>query len=187
MFLRRVQSPYTLSIYQQVMLCVERGFQRLRGDASVTISRVVANSVLALVVGKKPLQYSRSLTDDPLGSMFYNLNETTSSFYSRSVLIFLAILLNAFASALEVFLVKISSPQLTNYSRSSYFMINDQLSRNMPAMASIIHSRKQLHLHYAICLSKSATVSRLMSFSISWRTCGERHRPSLPFCSSRLP
>lgn len=68
------------------MLCVERGFQRLRGDASVTISRVVANAVLALIVG----------------SMFYNLDETTDSFYSRSVLIFLAILLNAFASALEV-------------------------------------------------------------------------------------
>lgn len=68
------------------MICVERGFQRLKGDASVTISRVVANAVLALVVG----------------SMFYNLDETTDSFYSRSVLIFLAILLNAFASALEV-------------------------------------------------------------------------------------
>jgi len=114
MFLRRVQSPYTLSIYQQVMLCVERGFQRLRGDASVTISRVVANSVLALVVGKKSLHYSRMHTDDLLGSMFYNLNETTSSFYSRSVLIFLAILLNAFASALEVFLVQISCPHSTN-------------------------------------------------------------------------
>lgn len=37
------------------MICVERGFQRLRGDASVTISRVVANSVLALVVGKEPI------------------------------------------------------------------------------------------------------------------------------------
>jgi hypothetical protein len=53
------------------MLCVERGFQRLRGDASVTISRVVANSVLALVVGKKSLHYSRMHTDDLLGSMFY--------------------------------------------------------------------------------------------------------------------
>lgn len=58
----------------------------MRGDASVTISRVVANAVLALIVG----------------SMFYNLDDTTDSFYSRSVLIFLAILLNAFASALEV-------------------------------------------------------------------------------------
>ena len=49
--LRRVQSPFTLSVGQQIMLCVERGFQRLKGDASVTISNIVANSILALVVG----------------------------------------------------------------------------------------------------------------------------------------
>jgi len=34
------------------MLCVERGFQRLRGDANITVTRVIANSILALVVGK---------------------------------------------------------------------------------------------------------------------------------------
>jgi ATP-binding cassette, subfamily G (WHITE), member 2, PDR len=37
-----------------------------------------------------------------VGSVFYNLDETTSSFYSRGVLLFFAILLNAFASAMEV-------------------------------------------------------------------------------------
>ncbi|KAH7327322.1 multidrug resistance protein CDR1 [Rhexocercosporidium sp. MPI-PUGE-AT-0058] len=99
--LQRVQSPYTLSLYQQVVICVERGFQRLRGDASVTISRVVANSVLALVVG----------------SMFFNLNQTTSSFYGRSVLIFLAILLNAFASALEILIIYDQRPMVEKHNR----------------------------------------------------------------------
>ncbi|KAH7400176.1 ABC-2 type transporter-domain-containing protein [Cadophora sp. MPI-SDFR-AT-0126] len=98
---QRVQSPYTLSLYQQVMICVERGFQRLRGDAIITISRVVANSVLALVVG----------------SMFYNLNPTTSSFYGRSVLIFLAILLNAFASALEILILYDQRPMVEKHDR----------------------------------------------------------------------
>jgi len=37
-----------------------------------------------------------------VGSVFYNLDETTDSFYSRGVLLFFAILLNAFASAMEV-------------------------------------------------------------------------------------
>jgi hypothetical protein len=73
---------------------------------------------LPLLSVRKSLHYSRKHTNDLLGSMFYNLNETTTSFYSRSVLIFLAILLNAFASALEVFLVQISCPQLTNEHRS---------------------------------------------------------------------
>lgn len=37
-----------------------------------------------------------------IGSMFYNLDSTTSSFYNRSVLLFFAILLNAFMSSFEV-------------------------------------------------------------------------------------
>ncbi|CZT44690.1 probable ABC transporter [Rhynchosporium secalis] len=98
---QRVRSPYTLSLYQQVTICVERGFQRLRGDASVTISRIVANGVLALVVG----------------SMFYNLSQTTSSFYGRSVLIFLAILLNAFASALEILILYDQRPMVEKHDR----------------------------------------------------------------------
>lgn len=52
----------------------------------MTISGVIANSIMALVVG----------------SIFYNMSDTTKDFYSRSALLFYAILLNAFASALEV-------------------------------------------------------------------------------------
>jgi len=37
-----------------------------------------------------------------LGSVFYNLSPDDSSFFSRQVLLFYAVLLAAFASALEV-------------------------------------------------------------------------------------
>lgn len=37
-----------------------------------------------------------------IGSIFYNLEDKTSSFYSRGALLFFAVLLNAFSSALEV-------------------------------------------------------------------------------------
>jgi hypothetical protein len=37
-----------------------------------------------------------------IGSVFYQLPEDTSSFYSRGALLFFAVLLNAFSSALEV-------------------------------------------------------------------------------------
>ena len=70
----------------QVKLCVSRGFQRLRGDMSIMLSGMIGNSVLALIIG----------------SIFYNLPSNTGSFYSRSVLLFFAILLNAFSSFLEV-------------------------------------------------------------------------------------
>ena len=83
---RRVRSPYTLSVVEQVKLCLVRGFQRLKGDASLTWSQLIGNFIMALIIG----------------SVFFNLKETTSSFYSRGALLFFAVLLNAFSSALEV-------------------------------------------------------------------------------------
>ena len=64
-----------------------RGYDRLRGDASLQLSGAIGNGVMGLIVG----------------SVFYNLPSTTGSFYSRGVLLFYAILLNAFSSSLEVF------------------------------------------------------------------------------------
>ena len=37
-----------------------------------------------------------------LGSVFYNLSDNTGSFFSRGALLFFAILMNTFSSALEV-------------------------------------------------------------------------------------
>lgn len=70
----------------QVKLCVERGFQRLKGDMSLLLTSMIGNSMMALIVG----------------SVFYNQANNTATLYSRGALLFFAILLNAFASALEV-------------------------------------------------------------------------------------
>lgn len=70
----------------QIKLCVRRGYQRLRGDMALVVTGVMFNSIMALVIG----------------SVFYNLPNDTSSLYSRGALLFFAILLAAFASALEV-------------------------------------------------------------------------------------
>jgi len=83
---RSIVSPYTLSAPQQVMICIERGFQRLKRNASFAITGLIVNSAMALIIG----------------SVFYNLSDDTASFYSRGVLLFFSIFLNAFASALEV-------------------------------------------------------------------------------------
>ena len=83
---QRAKSPYQISLPMQVKLCVYRGFQRLRGDASLTLTSMIGNSVMALIIG----------------SVFYQLPIDTGSFYSRGALLFFAILLNAFASFLEV-------------------------------------------------------------------------------------
>lgn len=44
-----------------------------------------------------------------VGSIFYDLDETTNSFYSRGVLLFFAVLLNAFMSSFEASQLHLSS------------------------------------------------------------------------------
>ena len=63
-----------------------RGFRRLRNNFSVPISGIVGNAILGTIIG----------------SVFYNLQPDTGSFYGRGVLIFFATLLNATSSAFEV-------------------------------------------------------------------------------------
>ncbi|KAM0233020.1 hypothetical protein ACHAPO_007486 [Fusarium lateritium] len=83
---QRAKSPYNLSIPQQVTLCVRRGFQSLRSNATLVIIGSLFNAIMALVVG----------------SIFYDLPNTTDALYSRGALLFFGILLAAFASALEI-------------------------------------------------------------------------------------
>ncbi|KAJ7057874.1 ABC-2 type transporter-domain-containing protein [Mycena amicta] len=82
----RTSSPYTISIRRQISLCMERGWQRLRGDLTTFCTTVFGSFILSLLIS----------------SVFYNLPATTSSFYSRGALLFFAILVNAFSSALEI-------------------------------------------------------------------------------------
>lgn len=86
---QRVTSPFTLSYGGQIALCLRRGFWRLKGDPSLTVTQIVGNSGMALIIS----------------SIFYNMPSTSDSFFSRSALLFFAILMSAFSSALEVRLV----------------------------------------------------------------------------------
>ncbi len=83
---QRLKSPFTLSYLQQVRLCLWRGFKRLEADPSLTLTQLFGNFIMALIIG----------------SVFYNLEMSTHSFFQRGALIFFAILLNAFGSALEI-------------------------------------------------------------------------------------
>jgi ATP-binding cassette subfamily G (WHITE) protein 2 (PDR) len=102
---QREKSPYTLSYTQQVKLCLWRGFVRLKADPSITITQLVANSVMALIIS----------------SVFFNLQPTTSSFYSRSALLFFAILMNAFGSALEILTLYAQRPIVEKHSRYALY------------------------------------------------------------------
>lgn len=101
----REGSPYTLSYTQQVKLCLWRGFVRLKADPSITITQLIANSVMALIIS----------------SVFYNLAPTTESFYLRSALLFFAILMNAFGSALEILTLYAQRPIVEKHSRYALY------------------------------------------------------------------
>ncbi|KAF2744039.1 hypothetical protein M011DRAFT_409396 [Sporormia fimetaria CBS 119925] len=102
---QRVKSPYTLSYMQQIHLCLVRGFMRLKADPSITIFQLVANSIMALIIS----------------SIFYNLQPTTGSFFQRAALLFFAILMNAFGSALEILTLYAQRPIVEKHSRYALY------------------------------------------------------------------
>jgi ATP-binding cassette subfamily G (WHITE) protein 2 (PDR) len=102
---QREKSPYTLSYLQQIQLCLWRGFVRLKADPSITVTQLIANSIMALIIS----------------SVFYNLAPTTQSFYLRSALLFFAILMNAFGSALEILTLYAQRPIVEKHSRYALY------------------------------------------------------------------
>jgi ATP-binding cassette subfamily G (WHITE) protein 2 (PDR) len=102
---QRTASPYTLSYAQQVKLCLWRGFQRLIGDPSLTFTQLFGNFIMSLVIG----------------SLFFNLDDGTDSFYSRGALLFFAILMNAFGSALEILTLYAQRPIVEKHSRYALY------------------------------------------------------------------
>ncbi|KAI1802080.1 ABC transporter ABCl1 [Daldinia bambusicola] len=102
---QRPKSPYTMSFSQQIMLCLWRGWQRLIGDPSLTIGSLIGNFVMALIIG----------------SVFYNMQPYTSSFYQRGALLFFACLMNAFSSALEILTLYAQRPIVEKHSRYALY------------------------------------------------------------------
>jgi ATP-binding cassette, subfamily G (WHITE), member 2, PDR len=93
--LQRLRSPYTVSYLEQIRVVFWRSLQRLKGDPAFTIAQLLFNLTMSLI----------------LGSMFFKLKPTTSSFYYRGGLMFFSLLFNAFSSQLEV---KMLSPLTTS-------------------------------------------------------------------------
>ncbi|CAI4213418.1 unnamed protein product [Parascedosporium putredinis] len=102
---QRSKSPFTLSYIQQVNLCLWRGYRRLIGDPSLTVGALIGNFIMSLIIG----------------SVFYNLDMTTASFFKRGALIFFACLMNAFASALEILTLYAQRPIVEKHSRYALY------------------------------------------------------------------
>jgi len=120
---QRRKSPYILTYPQQIQLCLWRGWKRLKGDPSITLFSLTARSIIAVIVG----------------SLFYNLGETSSTFFTRGALLFYSCMLNAFSSAMEVCYHPPNCWQhQSNSNRSGPCLRNGQLSRSTADMHSTI-------------------------------------------------
>ncbi|KAF2276916.1 uncharacterized protein EI97DRAFT_433130 [Westerdykella ornata] len=98
-------SPFTIPIANQVALCLGRGFKRLKNNIGVPISYIIGNLVMAAIVG----------------SVYLNLQESNDDVSKRTVLIFFAILINAFMSAAEVLTVWDQRPIVEKQTKHSLY------------------------------------------------------------------
>ncbi|KAI1853850.1 hypothetical protein JX265_012681 [Neoarthrinium moseri] len=102
---QRLGSPYTLTYSQQVRLCMWRGWRRFWADPGPSLWVMVGNIMMALI----------------MSSLFYDMKESTSTFYGRAVVLFMAILFNAFASILEVMTLYAQRPIVEKHSRYAFY------------------------------------------------------------------
>ncbi|PYH42887.1 AtrD, ABC-transporter [Aspergillus saccharolyticus JOP 1030-1] len=98
-------SPYTVSILRQILLCIRRGYRRILGDPTFFFATVLGNFFLSLV----------------LGSVFYHLEDTTASFVDRCVLLFFAVLFNALSSALEILALYAQRPIVEKHAAYAFY------------------------------------------------------------------
>lgn len=121
---QRAQSPFTRSYLEQVQLCCWRGYRRLRADPTFTLGLLFGNFAMALL----------------LGSVFYNSPVATGSFFIRGGVIFLAVLMNAFGSSIEILVLYAQRPIVEKHARYALYHPSAE------ALASVL-----LDLPYKIC------------------------------------
>ncbi|KAK8085188.1 ABC multidrug transporter [Apiospora hydei] len=98
-------TTYSIPIYLQILTCLQRGAQRLRNQPGPVIGSVVANAILALIVG----------------SVYYKLPETADSMDRRAILIFFSLLVTAYSPAFEVLTMWAQRPIVEKHDRYAFY------------------------------------------------------------------
>ncbi|ESZ91198.1 ABC-transporter [Sclerotinia borealis F-4128] len=82
----RPESPYTVSMVMQTKYCAKRAVQRLWNDKTSTVTTIVGQIAMALIIG----------------SIFYDTPDNTASFFQKGGVLFFAVLLNALIAISEI-------------------------------------------------------------------------------------
>lgn len=83
---QRQKSRYMLTYPAQLRLAIKRGFQRVIGDKAFTIIHVCGAIAQSLIIG----------------SLFYNMDNSTSAAFSRGGVLFFSLLYNALSALAEI-------------------------------------------------------------------------------------
>lgn len=102
---QRERSPYTLSYWRQIKLCMWREWRRICGDPAVMVFQIVVNMIQSVIIA----------------SVFYNLSADTSTFFSRGAVMFMMILMSALASMLEIMALYEKRPMVDKHSRYALY------------------------------------------------------------------
>ncbi|VUC35730.1 unnamed protein product [Clonostachys rosea] len=98
-------ATYVIPIWQQIVICIRRGWLRLQNNYVPTVSTVIANAILAIVVG----------------SVYFNLPNTSESMDKRAVLIFFSLMICAFSPAFEVATMWAQRPIVEKHARYTFY------------------------------------------------------------------
>ncbi|KAJ6436823.1 ATP-binding cassette, subfamily G (WHITE), member 2, PDR [Purpureocillium lavendulum] len=90
---------------RRAVQAISQGFQRLKGDMGIVLAGAFFNAIMALVIG----------------SIFYNLPNNTAALYHRGALLFFAILLASFASALEIMTLYAQRPIVEKQAKYAFY------------------------------------------------------------------
>ncbi|KAE8147777.1 ABC-2 type transporter-domain-containing protein [Aspergillus avenaceus] len=101
----RAKSPYLLSVPMQIKLNTKRAYQRVWNDISSTVSVVISQIVMALI----------------LGSLFYNSPDATAGFTARCATLFFAVLLNALIAMSEIISLYSQRPIVEKHASYAFY------------------------------------------------------------------
>ncbi|KAJ5538316.1 CDR ABC transporter [Penicillium frequentans] len=101
----RPKSPYIISVPMQIKLNTTRAYQRLWNDAASTVSTVVSNIIMALIIG----------------STFYDSPDATAGFTSKSAALFFAVLLNALTAMSEINALYAQRPIIEKHNSYAFY------------------------------------------------------------------
>lgn len=101
----RAKSPYTIAYSKQIQILTPRAWNRLIKNPSLSLTMLLGNLLIGLL----------------MGSIFYNMEFNTDSFFSRGACLFFAILFNALSSVLEVMNLFAQRPIVEKHNRYALY------------------------------------------------------------------